>query len=91
MTQALNPAFLGETGSLALNELLPERPILIGEFSPAYEAYRQVTVADLFTDLCPKFPPALRGVLGVKSLALGRHLVHRLSLQKFHRCQVAQC
>ena len=22
-------------------------------------------------DLCPKFPPALRGVLGVKSLALG--------------------
>ena len=42
-------------------------------------------------DLCPKFPPALRGVLGVKSLALGRHLVHRLSLQKFHRCQVAQC
>ena len=45
----------------------------------------------LRTDLCPKFPPALRGVLGVKSLALGRHLVHRLSLQKFHRCQVAQC
>ena len=42
-------------------------------------------------DLCPKFPPALRGVLRVKSLALGRHLVHRLSLQKFHRCQVAQC
>lgn len=44
-----------------------------------------------FTDLSPKFPPALRGVLGVKSLALGRHLVHRLSMQKFHRCQVAQC
>ena len=42
-------------------------------------------------DLRPKFPPALRGVLGVKSLALGRHLVHCLSLQKFHRCQVAQC
>ncbi|MBB3994988.1 hypothetical protein GGR95_002638 [Sulfitobacter undariae] len=43
------------------------------------------------SDLCPKFHPALRGVLGVKSLALGRHLVHRLSLQKFHWCQVAQC
>jgi hypothetical protein len=43
------------------------------------------------SDLCPKFPPALRGVLGVKSLALGRHLVHRLSLQKLHRCQIAQC
>ncbi|MFT6912690.1 MAG: hypothetical protein ACJAQW_001292, partial [Paracoccaceae bacterium] len=45
----------------------------------------------LNSDLSPKFPPALRGVLGVKSLALGRHLVHRLSLQRFHRCQVAQC
>ena len=32
---------------MALNDLLPERPALIGEFSPAYEAYRQVTVADL--------------------------------------------
>jgi hypothetical protein len=42
-------------------------------------------------DLSPKFPPALRGVLGIKSLALGRHLVHRFSLQKFHRCQVTQC
>ena len=39
-------------------------------------------------DLSPKFPPVLRGVLGVKSLALRRHLVHCLSLQKFHRCQV---
>ena len=47
MTQAPNPAFLGDTGSVALNDLLPERPALIGEFSPAYEAYRQVTVADL--------------------------------------------
>ena len=42
-------------------------------------------------DLSPKFPPALRGVFGVKSLALGRHLVHRLSLQEFHWRQVAQC
>ena len=47
MTQALNSAFLGHTGPMALNDLLPERPALIGEFSPAYEAYRQVTVADL--------------------------------------------
>ncbi len=31
-------------------------------------------------DLSPKFPPALRGVLGVKSLALGGHLVHGHSL-----------
>ena len=41
-------------------------------------------------DLRPKFPPALHGVLGVKSLALGSHLVHCLSLQKFHGRQVAQ-
>jgi len=45
----------------------------------------------IVVDLSPKFPPALGGVLGVKSLALSRHLVHCLSLQKFHRCQVAQC
>ena len=47
MTQALNSALLEHTGPIALNDLLPERPALIGEFSPAYEAYRQVTVADL--------------------------------------------
>jgi G3E family GTPase len=47
MTQALNSPLLGHTGPMALNDLLPERPALIGEFSPAYEAYRQVTVADL--------------------------------------------
>lgn len=42
------------------------------------------------SDLRPKFPPALRGVLGFKSLALSRHLVHCLSLQEFHRGQVPQ-
>jgi len=42
------------------------------------------------TDLCPKFPPGLRGALVVKSLALGSHLVHCLSLQEFHGRQVAQ-
>ena len=47
MAQSLNPVFLGDIGSMAINDLLPERPALIGEFSPAYEAYRQVTVADL--------------------------------------------
>ena len=51
----------------------------------------QIEELEVEIDLSPKFPPALRGVLGVKSLALGRHLVHRLSLQKFHRCQVGQC
>ena len=47
MTQALHSALLEHTGPMALNDLLPERPALIGEFSPAHEAYRQVTVADL--------------------------------------------
>ena len=40
-------------------------------------------------DLSPKFPPALRGVLGVESVALGGHFFHRLSLQEFHWRQVA--
>ena len=40
-------------------------------------------------DLSPKFPPALHGVLGVKSVTLGGHFVHVLSLQEFHRRQVA--
>ena len=31
-------------------------------------------------DLSPKFPPAFGRVLGVKSLALGGHFVHVLSL-----------
>ena len=34
-------------GSLAINDLLPERPALIGEFSPAYEAFREATLYDL--------------------------------------------
>jgi adhesin transport system membrane fusion protein len=41
-------------------------------------------------DLSPKFPPALGGVLGVKSLTLSGHLVHDPSLQEFHRGQVPQ-
>jgi hypothetical protein len=42
-------------------------------------------------DLSPKSPPALRGVLGVKSLTSSGHLVHDPSLQEFYRCQVSQC
>ena len=47
MTQALNSQAVGELSPLALNHLLPERQALIGEFSPAYEAFREATVADL--------------------------------------------
>ena len=47
MTQALDPQAVGELSPLALNNLLPERPALIGEFSPAYEAFCEATIADL--------------------------------------------
>jgi hypothetical protein len=47
MTRDLNPALGGDFGSLAIHDLLPERPALIGEFSPAYEAFREATIADL--------------------------------------------
>jgi hypothetical protein len=43
MTQALDPQAVGELSPLALNHLLPERQALIGEFSPAYEAFREAT------------------------------------------------
>jgi hypothetical protein len=39
-------------------------------------------------DLSPKFPPSLHGVLGVKSVTLGGHFVHVLSLHELHRRQV---
>ncbi len=38
---------MGELSPLALHHLLPERPALIGEFSPAYEAFCEATIADL--------------------------------------------
>jgi hypothetical protein len=47
MAHDLNPSWAGDFGSLAINNLLPERPALIGEFSFAYEAFREATVSDL--------------------------------------------
>jgi hypothetical protein len=47
MAHDLNPSPAGDFGSLAINDLLPERPALIGEFSLAYEAFREATIADL--------------------------------------------
>ncbi len=47
MTHDINPAPSGDFGSLAINDLLPERPALIGEFSLAYEAFREATISDL--------------------------------------------
>ena len=47
MAHDLNPIPGGDFGSLAVQDLLPERPALIGEFSPAYEAFREAAIADL--------------------------------------------
>jgi len=47
MAHDLNPTPNGDFGSLPIHDLLPERPALIGEFSLAYEAFREATIADL--------------------------------------------
>ena len=47
MIHDLNHAPGDDFGSLAIHNLLPERPALIGEFSLAYEAYREAMIADL--------------------------------------------
>ena len=47
MAHDLNPTPEGDFGSLPIHDLLPERPALIGEFSLAYEAFREATIADL--------------------------------------------
>ena len=47
MAHDLNLTPGDDMGSLAIHNLLPERPALIGEFSPAYEAFREATIADL--------------------------------------------
>ena len=47
MAHDLNPSLAGDFGRPAINDLLPERPALIGEFSLAYEAFREATVSDL--------------------------------------------
>jgi hypothetical protein len=47
LPQALDPQAVGELSPLALNHLLPGRQALIGEFSPAYDAFREATIADL--------------------------------------------
>ena len=47
MAHNLNPSMDSDFGSLAIHDLLPERPALICEFSFAYEAFREATVSDL--------------------------------------------
>ena len=47
MTYNINSSGQNNFGQLSINDLLPERPAIVGEFSPAYEAFKQMTVADL--------------------------------------------
>jgi len=47
MTRDLNSTFAGEPAALPIDALLPERPAIIGEFSPAYEAFKTATLSDL--------------------------------------------
>ena len=47
MAHDLNSTHKSDFGSLANHDLLPERPTLIGEFSPACEAFLKVAIADL--------------------------------------------
>ena len=47
MTHDLNSPFSGDLGVLPIDALLPERPAIIGEFSPADEAFKIATLSDL--------------------------------------------
>ena len=47
MTRDLNSNFAVDPAALPIDALLPERPAIIGEFSPAYEAFKTATLTDL--------------------------------------------
>ena len=47
MTHDLNSPFFDDLRRLTIDALLPERPAIIGEFSPAYEAFKTATLSDL--------------------------------------------
>ena len=47
MAHDLSRASLDDFGSLAINDLIPERPLIIGEFSSSYETFRDEMLKDL--------------------------------------------
>ncbi|MDA9226602.1 hypothetical protein N9P29_01800 [bacterium] len=47
LSHSKNPTILTELESISINDLLPKRPAIIGEFSPAYEAFRVAILSDL--------------------------------------------
>ena len=47
MINTLNTTGGDDLGALPIDILFPERPAIIGEFSPAYEAFKAATLSDL--------------------------------------------
>ena len=47
MTHYVNTSVVSDLSALPIDALLPERPAIIGEFSPAYEAFKTATLSDL--------------------------------------------
>ena len=47
MAHNINNPVAGDLGGLPVNALLPERPAIIGGFSPAYAAFKTATLSDL--------------------------------------------
>ena len=47
MTHYVDTSAVSDLSSLPIDALLPERPAIIGEFSPAYEAFKTATLTDL--------------------------------------------
>ena len=47
MAHNINNFAAHDLGGLPIDALLPERPAIIGEFSPAYEAFKTATLSDL--------------------------------------------
>lgn len=47
MTDHVDTPLVRDQSALPIDTLLPERPAIIGEFSPAYEAFKTATLSDL--------------------------------------------
>jgi len=47
MTHYVDTSAVSDLSSLPLDAILPERPAIIGEFSPAYDAFKTATLSDL--------------------------------------------
>ena len=47
MTHYVDTSSVSDLSSLPIDAILPERPAIIGEFSPAYEAFKTATLSDL--------------------------------------------